>query len=249
MLKYERHRLIIDELQRVGSIKLSDLNNIVPSSRITIQRDLIELAEQNKLIRVHGGAVLSKNSLPPRLKVAREHENIEIKQRLAKSAVELIQPDDTIGIDASTTCEYIAEYMPDYPMIVVTASIDSFQNLTKKNNIIPILTGGKYSRDTQNLVGNFTVEIIKKFSFSILFLSASALDPTKGTFEFGFDDYMVKSAFISVSERIILLLDSSKINKTQGIFTCPIDRVHKIVTDGKNDISWPQELHDKLIII
>jgi DeoR family transcriptional regulator, L-fucose operon activator len=249
MLKYDRHRMILDEMQKLGSVKYSELVKIIPASKITIQRDLIELEEQKKLLRVHGGAVLSKDAFAPRLKITREYENVEIKKKLAKKAVEFIHPDDTVGIDASTTCEYIAEFMPDFPIMVVTASIDSFLSLTKKQNIIPILTGGKYSRDTQNLVGNFTVETIKKFSFSMLFLSASGLDPLRGTLEYGFDDYMVKSAFIGVSEKIILLLDSSKINRTQGIFTCPIGKINKIVTNKEADSGWPPDVIERVIVV
>jgi len=249
MLKFDRHKIIIEELEKNGSVQFSDLIKIIPASKITVQRDLIELEEEKRLTRVHGGAVLGQTTSSELIKSPNEIDSIEISRRLARKAVEFIRPDDTIAIDGNINCEFIADFIPDFPIMAVTSSTDSFKNLSKKQNIIPVLTGGKYSRDSRNLVGNFTVETIKKFSFSVLFLSAEGLDPMRGTLESSFDDYMVKIAFISVSEDIILLIDSSKINKTQGIFTCPIGKISKIITDAEPDFRWPPEVIKRVVVV
>ncbi|GAH25120.1 unnamed protein product, partial [marine sediment metagenome] len=54
--KIERQRIILNLLTDKTSITLMELENYLDCSRITIQRDLVELENKGLLNRVHGGA-------------------------------------------------------------------------------------------------------------------------------------------------------------------------------------------------
>jgi len=59
MLKLSRQKRILSILQAEGSVELGELARLLPDvSRVTLRRDIAELAEAGSLKRTHGGAVL-----------------------------------------------------------------------------------------------------------------------------------------------------------------------------------------------
>jgi len=59
MLKLSRQKRILSILQAEGSVELSELSRLLPEvSRVTLRRDIAELAEAGSLKRTHGGAIL-----------------------------------------------------------------------------------------------------------------------------------------------------------------------------------------------
>lgn len=59
MLKLSRQKRILSILQAEGSVELAELARLLPDvSRVTLRRDIAELAEAGSLKRTHGGAVL-----------------------------------------------------------------------------------------------------------------------------------------------------------------------------------------------
>ncbi|MDJ0686823.1 MAG: substrate-binding domain-containing protein [Alphaproteobacteria bacterium] len=59
MLKLSRHKRILSVIQAEGSVELAELARMMPEvSRVTLRRDIAELAEAGSLKRTHGGAVL-----------------------------------------------------------------------------------------------------------------------------------------------------------------------------------------------
>lgn len=56
MLKTERQRSILAMCDRYGTITVKFIQEVLNVSDMTIRRDLEELAQKKKLLRVHGGA-------------------------------------------------------------------------------------------------------------------------------------------------------------------------------------------------
>ena len=53
----ERHRIILEKLNEIGTVQVTDLVSIFQVSEMTIRRDLDQLEHKGLLRRVHGGAV------------------------------------------------------------------------------------------------------------------------------------------------------------------------------------------------
>ena len=88
MLKEERLEYILHELNLHNKVLSADLSNKMGVSDDTVRRDLQELSIDNRLIKVHGGA-LSKS-----FHTAFDREmvyEIENKNIIAKKAAALIQ--------------------------------------------------------------------------------------------------------------------------------------------------------------
>jgi len=57
MLATERRKIILEELEASGLVRVADLSKTLDVSRMTIHRDILQLAEQGLLEKVFGGAV------------------------------------------------------------------------------------------------------------------------------------------------------------------------------------------------
>ncbi|MEP3278036.1 MAG: substrate-binding domain-containing protein [Stappiaceae bacterium] len=59
MIKHKRHQRILSLLRREGSVDIDAITRLMPEvSRVTLRRDIAELADAGALKRTHGGAVL-----------------------------------------------------------------------------------------------------------------------------------------------------------------------------------------------
>ena len=98
MLKEQRQAFIRDEIKKNGFASVDNLVAQMDSSYSTVRRDIDELAEMGVLVRVHGGAVATattNTSYEPPFNV-RQDLFEEEKQRIAKAAHDLIQPNETL---------------------------------------------------------------------------------------------------------------------------------------------------------
>ena len=95
-------------VREAGSVTVAGLEKELGISAATARRDLALLERQGKVKRTHGGAV------PPGLT---QHEDsfqqrlgeaVEQKKRLARAAAALLEADETVFIDSSTTAYYAA---------------------------------------------------------------------------------------------------------------------------------------------
>jgi len=232
LLKIERHRTILNLLSDKTTITLMELENYLNCSRITIQRDLVELENKGLLSRVHGGATLKNFDLTNYGHDKRLLIQSDKKKKIAKKAISLIKSDMMyIFLDASSTSYFLSEYIFPDNVRVVTSGIDTFLNLNKNKNIQTILTGGRVNPRNRTLVGPEAISIIKQFHFNIAFFSADSIIKNKGIYSSDKEAAAVASAGIEHSDKRILLFDSSKVHILGGAKVCDLDVVYNIVTD------------------
>ena len=99
----ERKRYILDELQRNGSVVITDLAERIQVSSMTIRRDLNAMAEDGMVTLEHGGAVLNNGSLFECSISFKSEINAAEKKRIAAKCMEYINEGDSIFLDTGTT--------------------------------------------------------------------------------------------------------------------------------------------------
>ena len=234
--KLDRHRIILNFLADKTAITLKELENSLSCSRITIQRDLLELENKGFLSRVHGGATLKNFDL-----AAYDHEkrlliHCDKKKKIARKAVSLVTSDMYIFIDASSTGYFLSELLFPDNVRVVTSGIDTFLNLQKNRNIQAILTGGRMNPQNRTLVGTEAISVIRQFHFDLVFFSADSLIQEKGVFCSDEEAAAVSRSSIENSDKKILLFDSSKIHLRKGAKICDLEIVDTLVTDEEDNL-------------
>ena len=176
-MKETRHQFILNELEQHGVISVRDLKAKLKVTDMTIRRDLIELEDQNLLIRVHGGA--HRKVKAPFNEVSHAEKstvNVELKRQIAKKAADLIKDGDTIFLGAGTTTTMIADYLGEKKVSIVTNSLPIFEMLKEKPNLDLILIGGRYRVKTQTFVGQFANRLLKEIKVGKAFIGVNGID-------------------------------------------------------------------------
>ena len=120
----ERHKYILECLNRNGFIKVNDIAKDLEVTPVTIRKDLKYLEEKKLLYRTHGSAS-PINPVTPEINV-QEKEKLQTneKKRIAITAAKLIEKNDSIIIASGSTVHMLAEQLtPIEHLIVVTASL------------------------------------------------------------------------------------------------------------------------------
>lgn len=232
MLVAERLQRIVDLVNERGSMRVTELSALCDVTEETIRRDLDKLEAEGKLARTHGGAVSLAETRSEVPYSEREVANSEEKRRIAEAAVKLIQPKERLLLDASSTAWYVAKQLPDMPLTVLTNSIKVAVELSGKDKIQVISTGGILSPGSLSYVGPLAERSLASYHVDRLFLSCKGARLDRGLSESNELQALVKRQMIEASDEIVLLADHSKFEVQAFTHVCGWERVARVVTDS-----------------
>lgn len=250
--KVDRHHKILEVLASEQRALLPDLEDLIEASRVTIQRDLVELEQKGLLRRFHGGAMLSDYDVAPLAHGKRMSLNRDAKRRLARAAAEQITAHTFVGLDASSTIYHLSEVTLPEGITVVNSGLDTFVNLQETNpgrGIQAILTGGRFQPETHTLVGPDALRAIRSYHYEVFLFSSDSVIAGRGVFEYSEENADVKRAFAEQSDRRVLVLDQSKFEHRGGVRICGLDEIDLVITDGEPGEELKETLGEKLVII
>jgi DeoR/GlpR family transcriptional regulator of sugar metabolism len=233
MLPAERHRGIVQVVNSKGSIRVKELSQIFHVTEETIRRDLDTLEKEGKLRRTHGGAVRLEEDQGEIPYVERESANVSEKEAIAKEAVRHIQAGDRIVLDASTTSWHVASVLPNIPLTVLTNSIKVALELSNREKIEVISTGGILRAHSLSYVGPLAEETLEQFHVNKAFISCKGLHTEHGVSESHALQALVKRKMIDIADTVFLLADHSKIQVRDFTHVAALHEVDVLITDTK----------------
>lgn len=249
MLVAERWQKIVELINERKSVRVSELSEIFQVTEETIRRDLDKLEAEGKLARTHGGAISLAETQTEIPYYEREVANKEEKRAIAKAAVKLIRPKDRILLDASSTAWYMAKLIPDIPLTVVTNSIRVALELSGKEKILVISTGGILLPSSQSFVGPLAVRALEPYHFDRLFLSCKGAHLARGLSESNELQGLVKQRMIASAEETVLLADYSKFGIQAFAHVAGWESIARVITDWGTDAGIVAELREKGIVV
>lgn len=251
MLAAERRNKICELLEENDAVRVTELSVLFSVTEETVRRDLEKLERENKVIRQHGGATKYKSNDNEIHFTEREILNVNEKKLIAKHAAALVNEGDTIMIDASTTAWYLANSLPNIPLIVITNSVQVINELIHKDQIEVISTGGRYSSKSHSFVGPLAERSIMNYHVSKCFISCTGAHITNGISDSSELQAILKSLMIVNSDAVILMMDSSKTNKFAFAQVTNIEEIDYLISDSKLDTKFKiqaEELGANVII-
>ncbi|WP_159881456.1 DeoR/GlpR family DNA-binding transcription regulator [Paenibacillus puerhi] len=231
MLVAERYELIVQVVNERGSIRVSELSELCGVTEETIRRDLDRLESAGRLRRSHGGAVSVKETQAETPYFEREIIHADEKRRIAQEAIKWIQPHDRVLLDASTTAWYMASYLPDIPLTVLTNSVKVASELSGKEKIEVISTGGRLAKRSLSFVGPLAERSMDAYHVDKLFLSCKGVHLERGISESNEQQALVKQKMIGIAEQVILLADASKFGVRAFTHVAELGVADAIITD------------------
>lgn len=231
----ERLRYVVEELARTGRVGVAELARDAGASEMTIRRDLDLLQGQGLLRRVRGGAVgvVQRGEVIPF--ALRDKQGAEVKRRIAAVVAELISDGEAVALDNGTTCLAIARELAGRPITVMPLSLHSAVVLGKSAQTKLIMPGGEVSSPELASYGAMAEAGVRGLHFDTAVVSSCAALPADGLTTNTLADNAMKRALIASSARVLLAIESVKLERTAMVTVAGAEAVDVLVTDADAD--------------
>ena len=249
MLAELRHVEILQTLNHQGGVRVAELASRLEVTEETIRRDLIRLEKEGKVQRTHGGALPMVTDQAPHPYQKRQLVEVEAKRSIAILAEREIEENDVIFFDGSTTTYQLAKRFPDIRCTVLTHSEPIFRELTSRNNVELVSTGGIYDRRHACYVGPLAEQMLTSIHVTKAILGCKGLD-----FERGFSDASVrhmnmKRTVSRLADKVIVLADHTKIDQSARYFFASVNEVDMVISDPKLPVEHRRALRECGLVI
>ena len=229
MLKKERQEFILHKLNLHNKILCADLSNKMGVSDDTIRRDLQELSQEDKLIKVHGGA-LSKS-----FHTAFDRKmvyNLEDKNIIAQKTAALVQSGMYILTSGGTSIlEFAKSLDTNLNATFFTCSLNAAIEFAHHPSIEVVMIGDKVSKDSMLTTGASAVQTIESIQADLCILGINSLDTQFGLSENDWEVVQIKKAMIKASKKTICIGISEKLNSQQKIKVANLDEIDILITE------------------
>lgn len=226
-----RQQQIVQMLQAERQVNIRELAARLDVSTMTIRRDLAWIGEDGDslLVRTFGGGMI----LPP-------HEHVvppslpssPSKQAIGRTAAALVQPGQTVIVDAGTTTLEVVRHLPrDADITLVTNSLSAAQAVHGSGMRV-LLLGGYLSGDDVRIYGPLTEACLANLHADLLFVGCVGASSAHGFYMS--DLYLTSNvqAMVRAADRVVVTAESSKFHQRALSCYATPQEVAVVVTDA-----------------
>lgn len=221
-----------DAVFKAGSCRVTELAAQLQVSEVSIRKSLDELERQGVVRRFHGEArIYTGDDIPFRM-----HLHYGEKQKIAEMAASLVEPGDTVLIEAGSAIAMFAERIKDVQGLTVITPNLFIARLFRGSRVRVIVLGGLYQEESESLVGPSVLDAIGSIGFSKAFIGISGFTIAGG---FMLNDIPRAEVTRAILERGAkcrakswVLTDSSKFGVSHAATICSdLSLIAGVVTD------------------
>ncbi len=246
----ERKQMIVDLVNTNVKTTVTELCQKFAVSPATIRNDLRELEEGGLLKRTHGGAISNRRANFEPNAYQKEVERMKQKLAIAQVATAYVNEGDTIAIDTGTTTFEFAKLLVDYNnLTVITNDLQIAAYLERNSNAGIIMAGGAVRRNFHCTAGSKAIDTIADLNVDRAFIGANGVSVKRGITTPNIETAQVKEKLIELSEEVILLVDSLKIDKVSFARYASIKQVDVLITDDEADPEYLEQIKSKGVIV
>ncbi|ATZ21392.1 DeoR/GlpR family DNA-binding transcription regulator [Mesoplasma tabanidae] len=215
MIKKQRQTIILNFLKGKKIVAVETLSNELNIPLTTLRRDLTELEDLKKIVKLHGGVEYKEPSfIYEDFFEKKIKDNVKEKEAIAKEAIKKISKNDSIFIDSGSNGYFIAKNLKaDLNLQIVTNSIYNILELVKHGHDNVYLLGGKFTNVTGAILGFEALEALKNYNFDKAFLGVNAVDANGNIYTTSPEHAQIKIEVIKNSRESYGLADSSKMDR------------------------------------
>jgi DeoR/GlpR family transcriptional regulator of sugar metabolism len=252
-LPAERREKIMEWFSANQVASTQDLARRLNASISTIRRDLDLLASEGLVKRTHGGAVrVRRNTTYEQKSDEARITSVEEKRAIAKAAVSILQPGQSIIIDSKSTSHQLAYAIAEttIPLTVITNDVHVAGALANKDHISLVVPGGVCRHGAYVLLGETSTKFVRELNCDHYFLCSQAVDPG-GTSDTSLDLVQLQKEMVGAAIETTLIIESSKFGSRAIYNIVPLQKIKRIITDeglSPDDREKYKELVEELII-
>jgi DeoR family transcriptional regulator of aga operon len=239
--RYRRLNDLLELLAADGQLTVERAAGALGVSAATVRRDFDDLASQQMLTRIRGGAVARgvTYDLPLRYKTERHPTE---KHRIAMVAADMIRPGQVAGLNGGTTTTEVARALavradlqsgdPLAPALtVVTNALNIAAELAVRQHIKIVVTGGVARPQSYELTGPLATGVLEQVALDVVILGVDAIDAAAGATAHHEGEAAINRLMTRRAERVIVAADSSKAGRRAFARICTAEEVDVLVTD------------------
>ena len=227
MYQKERVEAICEILRKYGYVTVKFLSAELGYSTATVNRDLNYMEKMSMIRRTYGGVESTETAYTPLLFRCDAYKTA--KRAICKRAAEFVQEGDTIFVDASTTTQFMAEYLPKAkPSLVITPNTALAAMLSEAGIEVHLL-GGQVIEPPYFCGGAETVQAAQSYRADKCFLSL-AYATENGELIAREDNKFLYKELLARSQKSFLLLHHGKI-KSGNVFCGTLNDVDFVISD------------------
>lgn len=235
MFTTERQKEILELVKMEGRVYVEDLVKKFDVTPQTLRADLKFLSKNNKLVRFHGGAQAVDGRANMEYEARRQ---IAAPQKIAigKAAAKIIPNNASLFINIGTTTEAFSDALVEHKgLMVITNNINVASSLRLGLENEVIIAGGVVRSSDGGVVGEAAVDFIHNFKVDYAIIGSSAIDSDGALLDFDFREVKVSQAIIENARHVILIADSTKLERSAPVRIGHISQVDTFVTDAIKD--------------
>lgn len=234
----DRSHTILQELLRVGSVSVEELSTRFNVSLATVRRDLVELEQQGRLRRTHGGAI----PIEPLLYELFRHDSsfqeqverhADEKRRIALAAADLIRDGETIAFTAGTTTTQVTRSIPPQRrnLTIVTNTVNVAMELSNRPEISVFVTGGFLRGGWFSLVASAAIHAMSQIFVDKVFIGVNGIHAERGLTAYHPEEAAINRTMVQQAKQKIVVADRSKLGVIVTSLICSVGEVDILITD------------------
>ncbi len=230
LLPADRLQVIADLVRERGSVRGSELVEMLGVTDETIRRDLGRLAELGVVRRAHGGAIAAPARDETNTAV-RLREHAREKIAIGERAAQLVRPGTSILLDSGTTTLCLARALRHVAdLVVVTTAVTNALELVGNPATTVVMTGGVIRPITFGASGALAAATLHELHVDQAFIAMHSVSVRGGLTYPSFEEVDAKRAMIEAAAEVILLADHSKFGHEALVRVAPITAVQRIIS-------------------
>lgn len=228
-MKLKRLNNIIEYVRAYDLCTYEDLCRKFDVSMSTMRRDVDELEKEGKIEKVFGGIKLS----PKSIKEANDKSIFKFdyeRDKIAKAASELVEDGDIIMLGSGSTVAHMVKYLANKKGITLVTNNLAVLNETLRCDFNVVSIGGNLDKKIMSFVGLNSSKQINELNANKCFLSCNGvnLNSVSNVADLEAD---LKKTEIAISDKTILLADSTKFDKMSLYTFASIEDIDYIITN------------------
>ena len=240
-----RQLKLLELVRERGSASVEQLADACGVTLQTVRRDVQRLADEQLLLRFHGGVRVPGSTVENIGHAQRESLHAVGKARIAESVAAQVPNDCSLIINIGTTTEAIAKALLGHRGLrVITNNLNVAAILSGNPHCEVIVAGGVVRTRDRGIVGEAAVDFIGQFMVDIALIGVSGIEADGSLRDFDLREVKVAQTIIAHAREVWLAADASKFNRPAMVQLATLHQIDRLFTDAEPPEPFPALLAD-----
>jgi DeoR family fructose operon transcriptional repressor len=241
VLTAERRATIVEMVVQEGAVHVSDLATRFGVDVSTIRRDLQALEKQERLQRVHGGAL-------PVKKATSEHAGgsaVTQDVRIGRTVARMVGDGETIFLGPGRLPLEVARCLREPLQItIITNGLDVAHWIAANTTHTLIVTGGQVETGDRGLAGQLTRTALSTLRADRVVLELGGISVVGGLTDDDLAQAEIAQVLLEIGSEVIILAPVERVGRVAAAYIAPVSEADVVVTARETPSSFLWDLSE-----